>query len=69
MFAWFKAQSVMCGTCDESLVPDYAERIYFNPTKGDRSFHVIRNGHQVRIDHAAKVYALEGGAVFGIGLI
>ena len=68
VFAWFKAQSVMCGTCDESSAPDHAERIYFNPTVGDRFFHVIRNNKQVKIDHAAKVYAMAGGEVFGVGL-
>ena len=52
VFAWFKAQSVMCGICDESLVPETAERIYFNPKKGDRFFHVLRENQQVKIDHA-----------------
>jgi hypothetical protein len=58
----------MCGICDESLVPEIAERIYFNPKKGDRFFHVLRNNQQVKIDHAAKVYALDDGSIYGLGL-
>ena len=67
VFAWFKADEVCpCDVRDEQ-VPDDVERIYFNPTKGDMFFSVLRDGEQVKVDHAVEVYALEGGLIFGRG--
>ena len=38
-------------------IPDNAERIHFDPTKGDTHFHVRRGNDKVIVDHLSKAWA------------
>ena len=44
MFAKYKADSVTPVEPSQALVPEGAERIWFNPKEGDKFFHVWREG-------------------------
>ena len=66
VFAWFKADTVQPEVMGD--IPDNAERIHFDPTKGDTHFHVIRNGEKVIVDHLSKAWATadSDGALYAI---
>ena len=55
VFAHFMAATVQPETM--TAIPANAERICFDPTKGDTHFHVIRNGNKVIVDHLSKAWA------------
>jgi len=66
VFAWFKAATVQPETM--TAIPASAERIQFDPTKGDTHFHVIRNGEKIIVDHLSKAWATadSDGALYAI---
>ena len=66
VFAWFKAATVQPEVMEE--IPANAERIHFDPTKGDTHFHVIRNGEKFIVDHLSKAWATSDsdGAMWAI---
>ena len=72
VFAWFKAAKVRPEYTDDPLaleaIPHNAERIHFDPTKGDTHFHVRRGNDKVIVDHLSKVWATadSDGALFAI---
>ena len=65
VFAWFKVNKIKLNPKKLSLQCG-AERIYFNPTKGDTYFHFRRNGKKFKIDYLSKVYALANGDTYGV---
>jgi len=66
VFAWFKAAEVQPEAMED--IPANAERIHFDPTKGDTHFHVRRNGEKVIVDHLSKAWAMndETGTMMAI---
>ena len=66
VFAWFKAATVQPEAMGD--IPDNAERIHFDPTKGDTHFHVRRNGEKIIVDHLSKAWATadSDGAMWAI---
>ena len=66
VFAWFKAATVQPEVMEE--IPANAERIHFDPTKGDTHFHVRRGNDKVIVDHLSKVWATSDsdGALYAI---
>lgn len=55
VFAHFMAATVQPETMEE--IPANAERVHFDPTKGDTHFHVRRNGEKIIVDHLSKAWA------------
>jgi hypothetical protein len=68
VFAWFKAVDVYLDPVALTDIPDNAERIHFDPTKGDTHFHVRRNGEKIIVDHLSKAWATadSDGAMWAI---
>tara|TARA_R100000995_G_C3448976_1_gene107122 strand:+ start:145 stop:483 length:339 start_codon:yes stop_codon:yes gene_type:complete len=66
VFAWFKAATVQPEVMGD--IPGNAERIHFDPTKGDTHFHVRRGNERVIVDHLSKVWATadSDGALYAI---
>ena len=66
VFAWFKAATVQPEAMED--IPDNAERICFDPTKGDTHFHVRRGNDKVIVDHLSKAWATadSDGAMWAI---
>ena len=72
VFAHFMAAKVRPEATDNPLaleaIPGNAERICFDPTKGDTHFHVRRNGEKIIGDHLSKAWATadSDGAMWAI---
>lgn len=66
VFAHFMAAVVQPEAMEE--IPASAERVCFDPTKGDTHFHVRRNGKKVIVDHLSRAWATssEDGAMYAI---
>ena len=66
VFAHFMAAQVQPETMTD--IPDNAERIHFDPTKGDTHFHVRRNGEKIIVDHLSQAWATadSDGAMWAI---
>ena len=55
VFAWFKCTTVEMESTRPR--PASAERIRFDPTKGDTHFHVVRDGQKVVVNHLSECWA------------
>ena len=67
VFAWFKVNKLTINPRVNSVQANLlGERIYFNPTKGDKFFHFRRNGKKFKVDYLSKVYALSNGETYGV---
>lgn len=66
VFAWFKAVDIYFDPVALTDIPADAERIHFDPTKGDTHFHVRRNGEKIIVDHLSKAWATKGGVMLAI---
>ena len=66
VFAHFMAAQVQPETMTD--IPASAERICFDPTKGDTHFHVRRDGVKIIVDHLSKAWATadSDGAMWAI---
>ncbi len=69
VFAWFKARTVTPCPWDTARkarqAHPEAERIYFDPTKGDKYFHVIRGSVKYAVYTLSILYAV-GDSTYGV---
>jgi len=64
VFTWFKCDAVEID--GPSQRPAHAERLYFNPRRGDSFFHVVRDGQKVRVDSLVECWGEADRSMWGV---